>query len=182
MIGMRLKKCGLKDQACDWNVSLIIYIKTPDRSYYKNIFSLLNQNWFDCLFRDLCHFQWVLIVVIFIIPNIFIADGITYTFGIMYVEFLKEFNENKGYTSWILSLMSGMTLCSGNWPYAHTNLRIFFRDLTTNFDFITRKVQFRARSWIDMVAELLPLLVLYWPQPVLQLVFLHRTFSHLSSQ
>lgn len=43
-----------------------------------------------------------------------IADGITYTFGIMYVEFLNEFNEGKGYTYWILSLMSGMTLCSGN--------------------------------------------------------------------
>lgn len=45
----------------------------------------------------------------------FTADGITYSFGIMYVEFLDEFNEGKGYTSWILSLMSGMTLCSGNY-------------------------------------------------------------------
>lgn len=42
-----------------------------------------------------------------------LADGITYSFGEMYVEFLKEFKEGKGYTSWILSLMTGTMLCSG---------------------------------------------------------------------
>lgn len=38
----------------------------------------------------------------------------TYSFGILYVEFLEEFKEGKGYTSWILSILVGMTLCSGN--------------------------------------------------------------------
>lgn len=37
----------------------------------------------------------------------------TYSFGILYVEFLNEFKEGKGYTSWILSILVGMTLCSG---------------------------------------------------------------------
>lgn len=45
----------------------------------------------------------------------FSADGITYTFGVVYIELLKEFNEGKGYTSWILSLMCGMILCLGNY-------------------------------------------------------------------
>lgn len=43
----------------------------------------------------------------------FTADGMTYSFGILYVEFLNEFKEAKGYTSWILSILVGMTLCSG---------------------------------------------------------------------
>lgn len=37
----------------------------------------------------------------------------TYSFGILYVEFLNDFKEGGGYTSWILSIMVGMTLCSG---------------------------------------------------------------------
>ncbi|XP_055303521.1 monocarboxylate transporter 12-like [Sitodiplosis mosellana] len=54
---------------------------------------------------------WVIVAASFLIH--IITDGITYSFGIMYVELLGEFKEGKGYTSWILSLMSGMTLCSG---------------------------------------------------------------------
>ncbi|XP_055616398.1 monocarboxylate transporter 12 isoform X2 [Toxorhynchites rutilus septentrionalis] len=41
------------------------------------------------------------------------ADGLTYSFGIFYVEFLKYFNEGKGYTAWIASILVGVTLCSG---------------------------------------------------------------------
>lgn len=44
---------------------------------------------------------------------VFKADGITYSFGMLYVEFLKDFNEGKGYTALILSILVGMTLCSG---------------------------------------------------------------------
>lgn len=43
-----------------------------------------------------------------------LADGITYSFGEMFVQFNEQFNEGKGYTSWIISVMTGMTLCSGN--------------------------------------------------------------------
>lgn len=42
-----------------------------------------------------------------------LADGMTYSFGIFYVEFLEYFNEGKGYTAWILSILVGVTLCSG---------------------------------------------------------------------
>lgn len=53
------------------------------------------------------------------IPNI--ADGIIGSFGVIYIQLLDEFNEGKGYTSWILSLMSGMALCAGNFSqyYVH---------------------------------------------------------------
>lgn len=41
------------------------------------------------------------------------ADGVTYCFGIFYDEFLDYFKEGKGITSWILSILVGITLCSG---------------------------------------------------------------------
>lgn len=37
------------------------------------------------------------------------------SFGVIYIQLLDEFNEGKGYTSWILSLMSGMALCAGEY-------------------------------------------------------------------
>lgn len=40
-------------------------------------------------------------------------DGITYSFGVFYDEFLTYFDEGKGATAWILSILVGMTLCSG---------------------------------------------------------------------
>ncbi|XP_052125590.1 monocarboxylate transporter 14-like isoform X3 [Frankliniella occidentalis] len=42
-----------------------------------------------------------------------IADGITFSFGVLYVEFLNYFNEGKAYTSWIGSLFMAMPLLSG---------------------------------------------------------------------
>lgn len=42
-----------------------------------------------------------------------ITDGVTYCFGIFYDEFLDYFKEGKGITSWILSILVGITLCSG---------------------------------------------------------------------
>ncbi|KAG5900722.1 hypothetical protein JTB14_038240 [Gonioctena quinquepunctata] len=42
-----------------------------------------------------------------------ITDGVTYCFGIFYDEFLDYFNEGKSATSWILSILVGVTLCSG---------------------------------------------------------------------
>ncbi|KAJ8973699.1 hypothetical protein NQ317_000751 [Molorchus minor] len=44
---------------------------------------------------------------------VWVADGVTYSFGIFYDEFLEYFNEGKGPTSWILSVLVGVTLCSG---------------------------------------------------------------------
>lgn len=45
----------------------------------------------------------------------------TYSFGIFYVEFLDYFNEGKGYTAWIISILVGVTLCSGNLIEKSTN-------------------------------------------------------------
>lgn len=44
------------------------------------------------------------------------ADGMTYSFGIFYDEFLGYFKEGKGYTAWIASILVGVTLCSGKCP------------------------------------------------------------------
>ncbi|KAG8228576.1 hypothetical protein J437_LFUL009281, partial [Ladona fulva] len=40
-------------------------------------------------------------------------DGVTYSFGIFYLEFLHYFREGKGKTAWIASILVGVTLCSG---------------------------------------------------------------------
>lgn len=42
-----------------------------------------------------------------------VTDGMTYSFGIFYDEFLDYFKEGKGYTAWIASILVGVTLCSG---------------------------------------------------------------------
>ncbi|XP_055371140.1 monocarboxylate transporter 14 [Condylostylus longicornis] len=54
---------------------------------------------------------WVVAFASFMIH--IVTDGITYSFGMFYVEFLLYFNEGKGYTSLILSILVGVTLCSG---------------------------------------------------------------------
>lgn len=65
----------------------------------------------SCAFLDqVDQYYYILIYFYFFI----LADGITYSFGEMFVQFNEQFNEGKGYTSWIISVMTGMTLCSGN--------------------------------------------------------------------
>lgn len=54
---------------------------------------------------------WVVVFSSFMIHVI--ADGVTYTFGIFYLEFLKQFQESKGKTAWIASIMVGTTFCIG---------------------------------------------------------------------
>ncbi|XP_076618891.1 monocarboxylate transporter 12-like isoform X2 [Colletes latitarsis] len=42
-----------------------------------------------------------------------ITDGVTYSFGVFYLEFLHYFQEGKGATAWVASILVGVTLCSG---------------------------------------------------------------------
>lgn len=44
---------------------------------------------------------------------LFPADGMTYSFGVFYAEFLTYFDEGKGKTAWIVSILVGVTLSSG---------------------------------------------------------------------
>ncbi|XP_074040298.1 monocarboxylate transporter 1 [Leptinotarsa decemlineata] len=54
---------------------------------------------------------WMIVLGSFMIHVI--TDGVTYCFGIFYDEFLDYFKEGKSATSWILSILVGVTLCSG---------------------------------------------------------------------
>lgn len=54
---------------------------------------------------------WVVVAASFMVN--LIADGITFSFGVLFVEFLHYFNEGKSYTSWIGSLFMAMPLLSG---------------------------------------------------------------------
>ncbi|XP_076237454.1 monocarboxylate transporter 5-like isoform X2 [Calliopsis andreniformis] len=40
-------------------------------------------------------------------------DGVTYSFGVIYLELLYYFEGGKGATAWIASILVGVTLCSG---------------------------------------------------------------------
>lgn len=50
-----------------------------------------------------------------------IADGVTYTFGIFFVELSQYYNEGKGATAWIASILVGITLGAGPIASALTN-------------------------------------------------------------
>ncbi|CAN7997690.1 unnamed protein product, partial [Ixodes hexagonus] len=70
---------------------------------------------------------WVVVLSSFMIHVI--ADGVTYTFGIFYLEFLKYFQESKGKTAWIASIMVGTTFCIGKCTRGRIQRQ---RCLTTN--------------------------------------------------
>ncbi|XP_034935207.1 monocarboxylate transporter 9-like [Chelonus insularis] len=54
---------------------------------------------------------WVIVAASFMVN--LIADGITFSFGVIFVEFLNYFNEGKSKTAWIGSLFMAMPLLSG---------------------------------------------------------------------
>lgn len=54
---------------------------------------------------------WVVVLASFIIH--ILADGVTYSFGVFIVEFIEFFDESRGKTSWIASILVGVTLGAG---------------------------------------------------------------------
>jgi len=54
---------------------------------------------------------WMVVLGSFLIHVI--ADGIVYSFGIFYMEFLHYFKGGKGETAWVGSLVPGVTLSVG---------------------------------------------------------------------
>ena len=56
-------------------------------------------------------YGWVIVLASFV--NHIIVDGICYTFGVFYVEFLDYFGESKGKTSFVGSMLSGVYLMLG---------------------------------------------------------------------
>jgi MFS family permease len=56
-------------------------------------------------------FRWVVVVAAFLINMV--ADGVTFSFGVYYVEFSNYFKQSKSATAWIGSLLAAMPLLSG---------------------------------------------------------------------
>lgn len=54
---------------------------------------------------------WLVVAASFLINMI--SDGVGYTFGLLYVEFLYEFKASKSATSWIGSLFMAIPLIAG---------------------------------------------------------------------
>lgn len=57
---------------------------------------------------------WVVVFASFMVN--LIADGVTFSFGVIYLEFVKYFGEGKSKTAWIGSLFAAIPLLSG--PFA----------------------------------------------------------------
>ncbi|KAJ8309968.1 hypothetical protein KUTeg_011833 [Tegillarca granosa] len=62
---------------------------------------------------------WMVVLGSFLLHVI--ADGIVYSFGVFYIEFLEYFGTGKGETSWVGSLVPGVTLTVGPLASALTN-------------------------------------------------------------
>ncbi|XP_034949373.1 monocarboxylate transporter 14 [Chelonus insularis] len=62
---------------------------------------------------------WAVVFASFMIH--IVTDGVTYSFGVFYVELLHYFNEGNGTTAWIASILVGVTLCSGPVSSAFVN-------------------------------------------------------------
>lgn len=69
-----------------------------------------------------------------------IADGVAYTFGLFFVYIAKDFNESKSATSWITSIMAGMTYGSGEFMifdalYKKNVFRFQHKNIISTFSF-----------------------------------------------
>ncbi|XP_067949510.1 monocarboxylate transporter 12-like [Watersipora subatra] len=63
---------------------------------------------------------WIVVLGSFLIHVI--VDGITYSFGVIFIALLEDFQGGKGDTAWILSIFVGMTLGSGPIASALVNM------------------------------------------------------------
>lgn len=54
---------------------------------------------------------WIVLFASFL--SSVIVDGVCFSFGIFYLEFLDEFGENKSKTAWIGSVLNGMYMIMG---------------------------------------------------------------------
>lgn len=62
---------------------------------------------------------WMVVFASFMIHVV--TDGVTYSFGVLFKEFTEVFKEGDAMTSWIASLLVGVTLCSGPISSAFVN-------------------------------------------------------------
>ncbi len=67
---------------------------------------------------------WVVVFGSFLI-HVF-ADGIVYSFGIMVSELLDAFGEGRAKTSWVVSLLVGLTLGTGSPTISSTSVTVPF--------------------------------------------------------
>jgi MFS family permease len=56
-------------------------------------------------------YGWVIVIASFIVNMI--ADGVTFSFGVLFVELQAEFHESKAYTAGVVSLFHAVPLLSG---------------------------------------------------------------------
>lgn len=54
---------------------------------------------------------WVVVFASFMIHML--SDGVLYTYGVFYIEFLEYFEEGKGKTGWVRSICVGVLLGAG---------------------------------------------------------------------
>ena len=59
--------------------------------------------------------KWI--VLLFAFCNYVVVNGVIYAFGVLYVELLDQFGEDKDVTAWIGSIQLGVVNLGGKWLY-----------------------------------------------------------------
>lgn len=80
-------------------------------------------------------YGWVIVTAFFVLGVL--EDGVRFSFGIFFVEFLSEFNRSKAATAWVGAIMMGVYNLSGKFSlhqvkiYSKISLCIFFSSIIT---------------------------------------------------
>lgn len=70
---------------------------------------------------------WMVVLAAFTLNTI--SEGVSFSFGLLYSEFLIEFESSKSATSWIGSLFIAMPLLAGNeFPFIMIFVFVYFVD------------------------------------------------------
>lgn len=68
-------------------------------------------------------YAWVIVVSAFFLQAI--QDGVRFSYGLFFVEFLTEFRQTKADTAWVGSIMLSVFNLGGNFTILSTMLNLF---------------------------------------------------------
>ena len=100
---------------------------------------------------------WVILFASFL--SAVIVDGVCFSFGIFYLEFLSYYQENKGKTAWIGSVLNGTYMIMGKWTSIQSawrghNIRAASRFAPSQWE--TALLRNDVSHWLDANLEAAP--------------------------
>ena len=80
---------------------------------------------------------WMILLASFLFSVI--VDGVCFAFGIFYLEFLKDFQETKGKTAWIGSVLNGTYMIMGKKIYFHLEAVCYTKNSTKKLTLVAAR-------------------------------------------